>query len=85
MSVHLSALIDFVDIFIKYRSKQSTSELSLMVTEMVSTTFFFPIKKLFLWNKNLNKFHRCLFKTYNLHTFKIRYRLLFMLYFELFS
>ena len=48
MSVHLSALIDFVDIFIKYRSKQSTSELSLMVTEMVSTTFFFSYKEIIL-------------------------------------
>ena len=39
-SVLLSAFADFANIFIIYRSKQSTSELSLIATEMVSTTFF---------------------------------------------
>ena len=57
----LTAFIDFK--FIRYRSKQSTSELSLIAIEMV----FFPIQKLFLLNENLNKFHRYLLKTYNLH------------------
>ena len=69
MSVHLSAFLDFSNIFIRYTSGQSRSELSLITTEMVSTKVFFPINKLFLWNKNLNKFHRCLLKIYTLHTF----------------
>ena len=54
MSVHLSAFEDFSNIFIKYRSKQSTSELSLMTFEIISAMVFFPIKKLFLQNKNLS-------------------------------
>ena len=61
--MHLYAFVDYVNIFITYRSKQSTSELSLMVTEMVSTTVFFPIKKPLLRNKNLDKFCRCYSKT----------------------
>ena len=41
-SVHLSDFADFANIFIRERSKQSTSELSLMVTdEMVYTTVNF--------------------------------------------
>ena len=40
MSVHLSAFVDFVNIFIRYRSRHRTSDLSLMATEMVSTTAF---------------------------------------------
>ena len=45
-SVHLSAFVDFANIFIRYRSKQSTSQLSLIPTEMVSTmVFFFSYKK----------------------------------------
>ena len=31
-----------------------------MATKMVSTTVFFPVKKLFLQNENLNKFRTCL-------------------------
>ena len=38
MSVHLSTFGDFSNI--RYRTKQSTSELSLMTTEMVSTAGF---------------------------------------------
>ena len=60
MLVHLSTFVDFVNIFIRYRSKQRTSELSVMATKMVSTTVFFPVKKLFLQNENLNKFRTCL-------------------------
>ena len=40
-SVHLSAFEDFSNIFIKYRSKQSTSELSLMAFEIISAMVFF--------------------------------------------
>ena len=40
MSVHLSDFAGFVKIFIRYRSKQCTSELSVMTTKMVSTTVF---------------------------------------------
>ena len=50
--MHLSATVDFANIFIRYRYTQSTSELSLIVTEMVSTTGFFSIKKLFLLNES---------------------------------
>ena len=39
--VHLPAFIDFANVFIRYRSKQSISELSLIATEVVSTTDFF--------------------------------------------
>ena len=35
---------------------------------MVFITGFFPIKKLFLQIKNLNKFRKCLLKAYILHT-----------------
>ena len=42
--------------------KKGTSELSLMSIEMISTTGFFPRKKLFLRNENLNKFC-CFLKT----------------------
>ena len=63
---HCSAFIDFLNIFIRYRSKQSTSELSLMATDMVSTTFF-PIRKLLLQNENINQFGIFLFKTFALH------------------
>ena len=42
-SVHLSAFVDFVNIFIRYRPNQSTSELSLIATEMISTTSFFRL------------------------------------------
>ena len=41
MSVHLSDFVDFVNIFIRYRSRLRTSEISVMATEMVSTTEFF--------------------------------------------
>ena len=56
-SVNLSAFVDFTNIFIRCRS----SELSLTATEMVKISF--------LQNENLNKFCRCLLKTYNLCTF----------------
>ena len=69
-SLHFSAFLDFANLFIRYRSKQSTSELSLIATEMVSTTVFFPIKKLFLQNENIDNFRSCLLKNYILHTFK---------------
>ena len=39
MFVRLSAFLDFINMFIKYRSK--ILELSMMATEMVSTVFFF--------------------------------------------
>ena len=39
--MHLPAFIDFANVFIRYRSKQSISELSLIATEVVSTTDFF--------------------------------------------
>ena len=67
MSVHLSAFVDFVNIIIRYRSRHQMSELSVMANEMVSTVFF-PVKKLFLQNKNLIKFHKCLLKAYTLYT-----------------
>ena len=41
MSVHLSDFVGFVKILIRYRSKQCTSELSVMTTKMVSNTVFF--------------------------------------------
>ena len=41
ISVHLSAFADFINIFIRYRSKQCTSGLSVMAAKMVSTTVFF--------------------------------------------
>ena len=68
-SVHLSAFIDFANMFIRCRSKQIVSELSLLATEMVFTTVLFPIKKLLLENKSLNKFCRCLLKNYTLHPY----------------
>ena len=69
MSVHLSAFVNFQNIFIRYRSRHRTLELSVMATEKVSTTMFFPVKKIFLWNKNLNKLYKCLLKTYTLNTY----------------
>ena len=52
ISVHLSAFLDFVNTFIRYR----------------------PNQNLFLQNKNLNRFRKCLLKAYILQTFKIRYK-----------
>ena len=69
MSVHLSAILDFVNIFIRYRLRHRISELSVMATEMVSIRFFFLVKKLLLQHKNLSKFHKCLLKAYTLHTY----------------
>ena len=40
MSVDLSGFADFINIFLRYRSRHRTSELSVMATEMVSTTVF---------------------------------------------
>ena len=65
-SLHLPA---FVDLFTRYRSKQSTSELSLMAAEIFSTTFFFPIKKLFLQNENLSNVRSCMLKNYTQQAF----------------
>ena len=65
-SVHLFTFLDFINIFIRYRPRQCISELPVMATEMVSITVF-SNKELF--NRNLNKFHRCLLKTYVLHAF----------------
>ena len=48
ISVYLSALLDFVNIFIRYRPKQRTWN--------GFHYGFFPIKKLFLRNKNLENF-----------------------------
>ena len=59
MSVNLSTLVDLVNIFIRYSSRHDTSELSVMTTEMVSTTFFFSCKEIILAEP---KFHKCLLK-----------------------
>ena len=39
VSVHLSAFVDFTNMFIRYKSRHRTSELSVIATEMVSTIF----------------------------------------------
>ena len=62
MSVHLSAFLDCIKYLLDIGQNNSH--------EMVPILFFFPIK-LFLQNKNLNKFCKCLLKAYILHTFKI--------------
>ena len=51
MSVHLSAFVDFVNIFIRYRSKQRTLELPAMATKMVSTTLFYQKRNFFCGTK----------------------------------
>ena len=48
MSEHFSVFVDFMNIFIRYSSGHSTLKLSVMVTEMVSTTFFFSCKEIYL-------------------------------------
>ena len=48
MSVDLSAFVDFINKFIRYKSKQRTSELLVMATEIVSTTVFSLVKKYIL-------------------------------------
>ena len=40
--MYLSAFVDFINVFIRYRSKPRTSELSAMAAKMVSTKVFFP-------------------------------------------
>ena len=40
MFLYLSAFIDFVNMFIRYRLRHHTSEILVMATEMVSTVFF---------------------------------------------
>ena len=60
MSVHLSDFVDFINIFIKYRSKQRTLKLSVMATKMVSTMDLFLIKKLF-FIFYVSKFFSCLY------------------------
>ena len=79
MFVHLSDFEDFVNIFIRFRSKQLTLELLMMGTKMFSTTVFFPAKKLFLRKENLDKFHKYLLKAYTVYAFQIQCRFLFML------
>ena len=69
MSVSLSAYVDFVSIFVRYRSKQRTLELLAMPTKMVSTMVFFHFKKFFMRDENPVKFHKCLFKAYTHYTF----------------
>ena len=63
MSFHLSDFAYFVNTFIRYRSKQRTSELSVIVTKMV---WFYSRKEIF-FAENLNKFHKCLLKAYTLY------------------
>ena len=43
-------------------SKKCTLEVSVMATELVSSTILFATLKSFCWNKNLNLFHRYLLK-----------------------
>ena len=69
MSVHLSDFADFLNIFIRYRSKQSTSKLSVMATRMVLRPVFFLIKKSFLLNENDNKLSKCFLKTCSPYSF----------------
>ena len=69
MSVHLSDFADFLNIFIRYRSKQSTSKLSVMATRMVLSPVFFLIKKSFLLNENDNKLSKCFLKTCSPYSF----------------
>ena len=69
MSVHLSACIDFVNMFIRYRSKQHILELLAMPTNMASTMVFFPLKKYFWRSENLDQFRKCLLKAYTHYTF----------------
>ena len=38
--MHVSAFVDFVNMFIRYRSRHHTLELSVMASEIVSTTLF---------------------------------------------
>ena len=54
MSAHLSVFVDFVNRFIRYRSRHRTSELSLIGIAMVSTTFFFLERNYFCGTKILN-------------------------------
>ena len=70
MSLHHSVFVDGINMFIRYCSEQCILEISVIATEMVSTTFFFSVKKLFLWKENLTKFHKYLLKAYTMHTFK---------------
>ena len=70
MPVHHSAFVDFINVLIRYRSKQQCIlELSVMATEMVSPMVFFPVMKFFFWSENLYKFCKCLLKGYAQHTF----------------
>ena len=69
MSMHLSAFIDFVNIFTRYRSRHCTLQLLVMATEIVSTIGLYPVKKLFLQNENFNKIHKYLLKAFTLHTY----------------
>ena len=82
-SVRHSAFVDFVDIFIGYRSKQCTWKPSVMATELIRMWISFSTKKLFLRNENLNIFSWYLLKTYAVHTF---YTFLFiLLYYAVFT
>ena len=51
MSLHLSDFADFLNIFIRYRSKQSTSKLSVMATRMVLSPVFSSLRNHFCWTK----------------------------------
>ena len=51
MSVHLSDFADFLNIFTRYRSKQSTSKLSVMATRMVLSPVFSSLRNHFCWTK----------------------------------
>ena len=57
-SFYLSKFLKYI--YIRYRSKQCTLELSVMATVLVFTTILFPANESFLWNENLYTFHRYL-------------------------
>ena len=46
---------------------------SVMATELVPSTILFPAKKWFLWNENLNTFHRYLLKALLCILFKVSF------------
>ena len=48
MFLHLSAFKDFVNMFIRYRSRHHTLGILVMVTEMVFPVFFFSCKEIIL-------------------------------------
>ena len=54
--VRCCIFVDFVNIFTEYRSKQPTSEVSVMATELIRLRISISTKKLFLQNENLYTF-----------------------------